>query len=127
MKYLIKLWNQSKVVRYRLDDLTTMKSTVFSVLGSLVATTILVLPLYLILVQLFMFVDIHIVLIILLFVLSIIAVFIYEYLMYYISGLIEPKIKKLYTKSLVIVEGSIISLLFVVVGIIFVVIFLQGV
>ncbi|MFA7417518.1 MAG: hypothetical protein WCZ19_03160 [Acholeplasma sp.] len=127
MKYLIKLWNQSKVVRYRLDDLTTMQSTLFSVLGSLVATTILVLPLYLILVQLFMFVDIHIVLIILLFVLSIIAVFIYEYLMYYISGLIEPKIKKLYTKSLVIVEGSIISLLFVVVGIIFVVIFLQGV
>lgn len=126
MKYLTKLWNQSKVVRYRLDDLTTIKSTFLSVLGSLIITTLLLLPVYLILVQLFMFVELQLLLIILLFILSVIAVFIYEYLMYYIHGLFESKIKLLNTKSLVIVEGSIMSALLVVVGIIFVLIFLQG-
>jgi len=126
MKYLTKLWNQSKVVRYRLDDLTTIKSTFLSVLGSLIITTLLLLPVYLICVQLFMFVELQLLLIILLFILSVIAVFIYEYLMYYIHGLFEPKIKLLNTKSLVIIEGSIMSALLVVVGIIFVLIFLQG-
>lgn len=126
MKYLTKLWNQSKVVRYRLDDLTTIKSTFLSVLGSLIITTLLLLPVYLICVQLFMFVELKLLLIILLFILSVIAVFIYEYLMYYIHGLFELKIKSLNTKSLVIVEGSIMSALLVVVGVIFVLIFLQG-
>ena len=126
MKYLTKLWNQSKVVRYRLDDLTTIKTTFLSVLGGLLITAICTLPFYLILSQLFMFVELHILLIVLLFVLSVIAVFLYEYFMYYISGLLEPKIKMLNTKSLVIVEGGIMSILLVVVGTIFVFIFLQG-
>lgn len=127
MKYLIKLWNQSKVVRYRLDDLTTIKSTLLSVLGSILSTVLLLLPVYLIVVQLFMFVELHVFLIVLLFIITIGAVFIYEYLMYYIAGLIEPKIKALNTKTLMIIEGSIMSFILLVIGIIFVIIFLQGV
>ena len=71
MKYLINIWNQSKVVRYRLDDLTTMKTTLLSVVGSLLVTTLLVLPIYLIIVQLFMFVELHLFLIISLFIILI--------------------------------------------------------
>jgi hypothetical protein len=127
MKYLIKLWNQSKVVRYRLDDLTTVQSTLLSVLASIAITALLLLPIYLIIVQLFMFVELHLFLIILLFIITIVAVFIYEYLMYYIAGLFEPKIKALNTRTLMIVEGSIMSIILLVVGIIFVIIFLQGV
>jgi len=127
MKYLIKLWNQSKVVRYRLDDLTTVQSTLLSVLGSIAITALLLLPIYLIIVQLFMFVELHLFLIVLLFIITIGAVFIYEYLMYYIAGLIEPKIKALKTRTLMIVEGSIMSIILLVIGIIFVIIFLQGV
>src|SRR5690554_3747166 len=118
MKYLIKLWNQSKVVRYRLDDLTTIRSTLFSVLGSIATTALLLLPIYLIIVQLFMFVELHLLLIVLLFIITIGAVFIYEYLMYYIAGLMEPKIKALNTKTLMIVEGSIMSVILLVIGII---------
>lgn len=126
MKFLSKIWNQSKVVRYRLDDLTTMKTTLLSVIGSLVSTILLLLPFYLIVIQLFMFIELHIYLIILLFILSVLAVYIYEYIMYYISGLLEPKIKLLNTKSLIIVEGSIISILLIMIGIVFVVVYIQG-
>lgn len=127
MKYLLKLWQQSKVVRYRLEDLTTMRTTILSVLGAILVTSLLLLPLYLIIIQLFMFVSIHVLLIVLLLILTIGALFLYEYTMYEIHALFEPKIKNLNTKLLVIIEGSILSAIILVIGIIFIFVYLRGV
>lgn len=127
MKHLLKLWQQSKVVRYRLEDLTTMRTTILSVLGAILVTFLLLIPLYLIIIQLFMFVSIHVLLIVLLLILTIGALFLYEYAMYEIHALFEPKIKNLNTKLLVIIEGSILSAIILVIGIIFIFVYLRGV
>src|SRR5690554_7266910 len=98
MKYLLKLWQQSKVVRYRLEDLTTMRTTILSVLGAILVTLLLLLPLYLIIIQLFIFVSIHVLLIVLLLILTIGALFLYEYAMYEIHARSEEHTSELQSR-----------------------------
>ncbi|WP_025724687.1 hypothetical protein [Acholeplasma granularum] len=126
MKSLVKLWQMHKVIRHRLDDLTTFKTTILSVLGGLAITLLIMAPLYLIIIPLFMFAHLKYILIVLIFILLIITIFLYEYFMYYVSGIIEPKIKNIQTKYLIIVEGTLMSIIYVIVGIIITVIILKG-
>ncbi len=118
MKYLLDLWQRSKIIRRRLDDEITMNTTIVSVLGAILGTTIVVLPLILMIIPLFLFIELQILLTVLIFVIGIFGVYLYEFLMYYIIGYLVPKVKYLKMIVLIQIEGTLISLVLVTFGIV---------
>lgn len=118
MKYLLDLWQRGKIIRRRLDDEITMNVTVISVLGAIVLSVVVLLPLILIIVPFFLFTELQIVLTVLLFIIGIFGVYLYEFLMYDIIGILVPKIKNLKTSVLIKIEGTLISFVLVVFGIV---------
>mgnify|MGYP000975241044 CR=1 FL=1 len=118
MKYLLDLWQRSKIIRRRLDDEITMNTTILSVLGAILGTTIVILPLILIVIPLFLFVELQIILTVLIFIIGILGVYLYEFLMYYIIGYLVPKVKYLKMRVLIQIEGTLISLVLVTFGIV---------
>lgn len=121
MQYLINVFNRYMTVRKRLDKYTTVSTTIYSVLLALLLTAVVIVPAILITIPFMMFIDLQILMTIIIFLIVIAGIVLFEYLMYYITGLFHPEVKKLNTKLLVIIEASVINLIVVIIGLLVVI------
>lgn len=121
MKSLLNFWSRYKVVRRRVDDSTSWKSILLSILFGLLATAVWATPIFIMIGSLFVFVELIIPLTILIFIIVVGLIFAYSFTYYVILKKIEPSIQSMNTNIIAIIESTLISIFLIIIGIIFVI------
>jgi hypothetical protein len=121
MKSLLNFWSRYRVVRRRVDDSTSWKSILLSMLIGLLLTAVWATPIFIMIGSLFVFVDLIIPLTILIFVVVTGLIYAYSFTYYAVLKKFEPSIESMNTHLIVIIESTLIGLIIIIIGIIFVI------